>query len=77
MICLLGEEDYLGKGYGAEVVKKFSAKLLAPLGVARVILDPFADNKRAIRCYEKAGFSFVRTAKDTQGTEIYIMELRK
>lgn len=73
----IGEEEFLGKGYGTEVVKEFSNKLLAPEGVNRIILDPFADNKRAIRCYEKAGFTFVRTAKDDMGTEFYIMELKK
>ncbi len=73
----IGEEDYLGKGYGTEVVKKFSDKLFAPEGVKKIILDPFVDNKRAIRCYEKAGFSFSRYTKDSLGTEIYIMEKRK
>jgi len=70
----IGAEDYIGKGYGTEVVRKFAEKLLAPAGVGRVITDPFTDNKGAIRCYEKAGFSFVKTAKDNCGTEIYIME---
>lgn len=71
----IGEEDYLGKGYGTEIVKEFCNKILAPLGVKRIIVDPFTDNKRAIRCYEKAGFSFARVAKDDMGTETYIMEL--
>lgn len=59
------------------MVKKFAGQLLAPLGVARVIVYPFADNKRAIHCYEKAGFAFKRNGFDDVGTEIYIMEKTK
>jgi aminoglycoside 6'-N-acetyltransferase-1b len=70
----IGEEDYVGKGYGTKVVKAFSKLLFAPTGVQKIIVDPFADNKKAIRCYEKAGFIFARRWFDDVGTEIYIME---
>ena len=31
-------------------------------------IDPRADNQRAIRCYEKAGFSYVKTKQ--QGEKV-------
>jgi RimJ/RimL family protein N-acetyltransferase len=73
----IGEEDYVGKGYGTAVVTEFADKLFAPVGVRKIIVDPFADDKRAIRCYEKAGFTFARMGVDDVGTEIYIMEKTK
>jgi RimJ/RimL family protein N-acetyltransferase len=73
----IGEEDFLEKGYGTKIVHKFTEMLFALAGVNKIIVDPFVTNKKAQACYKKAGFTFVRTTKDTQGTEIYIMELRK
>src|SRR5690606_28058821 len=70
---IIGEDDYVGKGYGTVVVKSFSTLLFTSLGVSIIHVDPFFDDKRAIRCYEKAGFVFVRKGKDDLGTEIYIM----
>lgn len=69
----IGEEDYVGKGYGSKVVEAFTHKLFALSDINRVIVDPFADDKRAIRCYEKAGFAYLRTDKDDTGSSIYIM----
>jgi uncharacterized protein YjbI with pentapeptide repeats len=37
------------------------------------VIDPSTSNKRAIHCYEKAGFKYARTAKD-KVDEYYIME---
>ncbi len=73
----IGEEDYIGKGCGTQIVQEFSKMLFSLNGVKKIIVDPFTTNKQARRCYEKAGFSFVRTAMDDQGAEVIIMELRK
>lgn len=69
----IGEEDYLEKGYGTVLVIAFTDMLFNLAGTQKVVVDPAPDNKRAIRCYEKAGFSFVRNAIDDMGEKIYIM----
>ncbi len=60
----IGDEDYLDKGYGTEALKQFSAMLLQKPEIKRLVIDPSCDNKRAIRCYEKVGFRFVKKAHD-------------
>ena len=71
----IGEEDYVGKGYGSMVVKKFTQEIFDTLDdINRVIVDPFYDNKKAIRCYKKAGFAYLKMGEDNIGTKIYIME---
>ncbi|RED59332.1 GNAT family N-acetyltransferase [Cohnella lupini] len=54
---LIGEREYWGKGYGAAALEKFVTILFARYNLNRIDMDTFADNKRAIRCYEKAGFA--------------------
>lgn len=69
----IGEEKYLNKGYGTEIVKAFVQKLLNKFKAEKIVLDPACSNKRAIRCYEKAGFVVIR--KEHDGTnECYGME---
>ncbi|MDF1795365.1 MAG: GNAT family N-acetyltransferase [Coxiellaceae bacterium] len=60
----IAESDYLDKGYGTAIVKLFTQKLIDEFNAKKVLIDPASSNKRAIRCYEKAGYSFVKTAND-------------
>lgn len=60
----IGEEDYLNKGYGTKIVKSFVDKLLTEFKAKKILIDPACSNKRAIRCYEKAGFKIVRKEHD-------------
>lgn len=51
----VGEHGLWGKGVG----RKFLSAVLRQLtkeGAVSVVLDPHADNERAIRCYEACGF---------------------
>jgi RimJ/RimL family protein N-acetyltransferase len=76
IFCLdlfIGEEEYLNKGYGTKIVKLFVGKLFAEFKAKKILIDPACSNKRAIRCYEKAGFKFLRKEHDGV-TESCIME---
>lgn len=57
----IGEPDFWGKGIGTEFMKLVLRYLFSQKNASSVILDPHADNKRAIRCYEKVGFKIVKT----------------
>lgn len=72
----IAENDYLNKGYGTEIIKHFTQKLFNELNAKKILIDPASTNKRAIRCYEKAGFTFVKNAHDGI-TECTIMQLIK
>ncbi len=45
-----------GRGAGTDAVRTLARHLVRDLGHHRLIIDPAADNARAIRCYEKVGF---------------------
>lgn len=45
-----------GRGAGTDAVRTLARYLVHDLGHHRLIIDPAADNARAIRCYEKVGF---------------------
>ena len=60
----IGETDYLNRGYGTEIVKQFSDYLTQAFKAKKILIDPAVSNKRAIRCYEKAGFQFLRESFD-------------
>ena len=57
MDLFIGEEDYLNKGYGTKIVKQFEKKIFDEFNAKTIYIDPSVTNKRAIRCYEKAGIS--------------------
>jgi aminoglycoside 6'-N-acetyltransferase len=69
----IADKDYLNKGYGTEIVKRFSAKIMDELGAKKILIDPAITNKRAIRCYEKAGYRIIKYTNDGI-TDCCIME---
>jgi aminoglycoside 6'-N-acetyltransferase len=52
----IGEADLVGVGLGSAMLRQFIEELFDE-GTPRVIIDPDPANKRAIRAYEKAGFT--------------------
>ena len=55
----LGEESYLGKGYGTSIMRLALARCFINPEVTAVLVDPLAENTRAHRFYERLGFQFV------------------
>ncbi len=53
----IGEPDAWGRGYGTEATELMLAHAFTRLGLHRVALTVFEFNSRAIRAYEKCGFS--------------------
>lgn len=45
-----------GQGLGTDAVRTLARYLIDEGGHHRIVIDPAADNDRAIRCYEKVGF---------------------
>ena len=52
----IGEEDARGKGIGSQAATLMLRYCFKELKLHRLFLRVFADNKQAIRSYEKAGF---------------------
>ncbi|MDF1653876.1 MAG: GNAT family N-acetyltransferase [Coxiellaceae bacterium] len=70
----IADSDYLDKGYGTKIIKQFARMMINEFSAKQILIDPASSNKRAIRCYEKAGFTFVKTANDGI-TECTVMQL--
>lgn len=52
----IGEKEALGKGFGTEAAKLMISYAFEELGLHKLMLRVIADNDRAKRSYEKAGF---------------------
>ncbi|HUE00048.1 MAG TPA: GNAT family N-acetyltransferase [Bryobacteraceae bacterium] len=53
----IGEVSLWNRGIGTRAVRLLLRYLFRVKHASKVILDPHAGNKRAIRCYEKCGFA--------------------
>jgi RimJ/RimL family protein N-acetyltransferase len=60
MDIIIGETEYIGKGFGTMLIKKFVEKIFKETAAPKIIIDPDVENKAAIRCYEKVGFQKVK-----------------
>jgi aminoglycoside 6'-N-acetyltransferase len=47
---------YQGRGLGSDTVLVLARHLVQDRGHHRLVIDPAAENERAIRCYERVGF---------------------
>ena len=62
---VIGERIDWGHGYGTDAMRVLLHYAFAELNLARVSLATFATNTRAIRSYQKAGFTLEGTQRDT------------
>ncbi len=60
----IGEHDCWSQGYGTEATELMLSHAFGRLGLHRVALSVFEFNPRAIRAYEKAGFSIEGRARE-------------
>ena len=61
----IGDPDYRGKGYGTEAMTLLLKFAFRVQNLHRVNLGVFAFNPRAIRCYEKSGFTYEGTERES------------
>ena len=54
---VIGDRSYWGRGFGVDATRTLVRWGFDTLGLNRIYLRVYADNARAIRCYEKVGFS--------------------
>jgi len=69
----IGEPDMLGHGHGSALLRQHCDRLFAA-GVPAIGTDPNPANARAIRAYEKAGFTAVSGPVDTRWGRAVLME---
>jgi len=68
----IGEADMIGRGHGSALIGHFADERLAA-GAPRIVTDPDPDNARAIRAYEKAGFTKNRVVDTPDGPALLMI----
>lgn len=71
---LIGEENYINRGLGTLIIKKFVNYLLDNPAIKKIIVDVDPVNLRAKRCYEKVGFKSVKQCITPEGL-VDLMEI--
>lgn len=69
----LAHPAQLGRGVGTAMVRAFVQLLFADPAVTRLQTDPSPRNRRAIRCYEKAGFRVVGEVDTPDGRALLMV----
>lgn len=76
---MIGNDDFLGKGFAAEMIKNFLDFL--GTSVTAVLIDPESRNSKAIHVYQKAGFiiisKFSPLEGEFQGKEHFLMKWKR
>jgi aminoglycoside 6'-N-acetyltransferase len=68
----IGEPTMIGQGHGSGFIRQFTDGLLAS-GTPRVLTDPDPANARAVRAYEKAGFTGERLVDTPDGISLLMV----
>lgn len=63
---MIGEKDVWNQGYGTEITELMLKHAFGTLNLHRVMLRVFANNPRAVRTYQKAGFTHEGTLREVE-----------
>ncbi len=72
----IGDQQSWGRGYGTEAVRLMVEHLIGRMGIRRVYLKTLSWNRRAQRCFQKAGFVECGR-RERSGNRFVLMELRR
>jgi aminoglycoside 6'-N-acetyltransferase-1b/aminoglycoside 6'-N-acetyltransferase-2 len=67
----------LNRGLGTRLVRALVESLFSDPAVTKIQTDPAPNNLRAIRCYEKAGFTRERVISTPDGPAVYMVQTRQ
>ena len=70
---VIGEKEYWSSGYGLEATRLLLDYAFNLLNLNSVMLGVYSFNKRAIRCYQKAGFKEIGVRRQARafGSRVY------
>jgi RimJ/RimL family protein N-acetyltransferase len=66
---VIGDKAYWGKGYGTDAIETMLGWAFGWLNLHRVTLTVYADNERAMRCYQSCGFRHEGTMRQARYSE--------
>ena len=72
----IGVKGERSRGHGSEALRQMMGLIhIKHPDVHTLFIDPEVENKRAVRCYEKAGFINTGVFKDEEGHLCYMMKI--
>lgn len=75
MDLYIGDLEFIGKGYGTQILREFMKKITEERSVTKFVIDPHAANRAAIKTYEKVGFKRLYEVDQPLYGRILLMEL--
>lgn len=73
----LANPEQLNRGLGTRLVRALVERLFSDPAVTKIQTDPAPHNRRAIRCYEKAGFVQQKIVSTPDGPAVYMVLTRE
>ena len=71
----IGEEAFLGQGYGTEMMTFAINHCFASKDVTAIVIDPLASNTKAHRFYQRFGFVFVERRLFDEDSDCFVFRL--
>ncbi len=71
----IGEVDYLGCGFGTQMMNFAIERCFANKGVDAILIDPLANNIRSHRFYKRLGFVFVERRQFDEDSDCFVFRL--
>lgn len=73
----IGETQYLGKGYGTQMMTFAIDYCFKPPYVISILIDPLSNNTRAHDFYKKFGFEFVERRQFDDESDCFVFKLTR
>ena len=73
----IGEESYIGQGYGSQMMKHAIDKCFSDPDVAAILIDPLSNNIRSHRFYKRLGFVFVERRQFDETSDCFVFRLER
>ncbi len=73
----IGEEHYLGKGYGTQMMTYAIDYCFSTPHVISILVDPLSNNTRSHKFYERFGFVFVERRQFDEESDCFVYKLTR
>lgn len=71
----IGEEDFIGQGYGSRMMTYAIKRCFSEPEVSAILIDPLANNTRSHRFYRRLGFVFVERRQFDEDSDCLVFQL--
>lgn len=71
----IGEEDFIGQGYGSRMMTYAIERCFSEPDVAAILIDPLAGNTKSHRFYRRFGFEFIERRQFDDDSDCFVFRL--